>query len=347
MKISVKIAVGVVCVVALGIFLTLGKQTRILPLNAALQKQVNIPTPTPFQFQEMTIPFLRTQVYQSDIMQESMIAKEGDYTSYRVSYISEGWKIYGLLTIPTGDMPVGGWPAVIFVHGYIPPTAYKTTQQYAAYTEQLSKNGFVVFKPDLRGHDQSEGEPGGAYYSSDYVIDTLSAYDALSKFPSVHKDKIGLWGHSMAGNVLMRTFAARPTIPAVVIWAGAVYTYADMQEFGIQDGSYRPPSNETQRQRRRQRLRELYGDYSPDSAFWKQVAVTDYLKDLKGSLQIHHAVNDDVVSVQYSRNLMKLLDVTMVPHELFEYPDGGHNMTGTSFVQAFERTVAFYKEKLK
>ncbi len=305
------------------------------------------PTPTPFLFEEMTIPFLRKKTYSSSLVKGAQYTKTDTYTSYRASYLSEGLTIYGLLTVPIGDAPEKGWPGVIFLHGYIPPTIYKTTGQYVAYVDYLARNGFVVFKPDYRGHDKSEGEARGAYNSSDYVIDALSAYDALSKFPGVNPKGIGLWGHSMSGNISMRAFAVRPTIPAVVIWAGAVYTYADMREFSIQDGSYRPQPLNTQLQQRRQRLREIYGDFSADSPFWKQVAVTDYVKELQGSIQIHHAVNDDVVNIGYSRNLMKVLDGTTVPHELFEYPDGGHNIQGAAFVTAFDRTVAFFKEKLQ
>ena len=39
----------------------------------------------------------------------------------------------------------------------------------------------------------------------------------------------------MAGNVVMRAFAAHPDIPAVVIWAGAGYTYSDLQEYRIEE----------------------------------------------------------------------------------------------------------------
>ncbi len=327
-----------------GIALFLSKNNSPQPVVTVANTS---PTPTPFPFEELTIPYLRKQPYTSSLTRLQQYAKNTTYTSYRASYTSEGLTIYGLLTIPNGEQPANGWPAVVFLHGYIPPTVYTTTGQYVAYVDYLARNGFVVFKPDYRGHDKSEGQARGAYNSSDYVIDALNAYDALSKFPGVNPKGIGLWGHSMSGNVSMRAFAVRPTIPAVVIWAGAVYTYADQREFGIQDGSYRPPPLNTQLQERRQRLRDLYGDFSPDSWFWKQVAVTDYLKDLKGAIQIHHAVDDTVVNIGYSRNLMKLLDGTQVPHELFEYPDGGHNISGSSFTKAFERTVAFFKEKLQ
>lgn len=51
----------------------------------------------------------------------------------------------------------------------------------------------------------------------------------------------------------------------------------------------------------------------------------EILKDLKGAIEIHHAVDDPVVSIEYSRNLMKLLDVTTVPYQLYEYPTGDYH----------------------
>lgn len=305
------------------------------------------PTPTPMPFVEMTIPHLRARSYVSHMGERKRIADSGVYMSYTTSYVSDSLTINGLLTIPKGDMPIEGWPAIVFVHGYIPPTEYQTTKNYVSYVDYLANKGFVVFKIDLRGHGESEGEPGGAYYSSDYVIDTLNAVAALQTVDFVNPKRIGLWGHSMAGNVVMRAFAARPEIPAVVIWAGAGYTYADLAAYRISDASYRPPAVTTPRARTRQLLRDTYGDFSQTSAFWKQVAVTDYLKDLTGALELHHAVDDAVVSVEYSRNLVKLLDATSVDHALYEYAGGGHNISDGYFNTAMERTAAFYTKHLQ
>jgi len=304
------------------------------------------PTPTPFPFAEMTIPHLRSRAYESAMGTRTRIADSGAYMSYLTSYTSDGLNINGLLTIPKGTPPAGGHPAIVFVHGYIPPTLYTSTNKYVAYVDYLARNGFVVFKIDLRGHGDSEGEPGGAYYSSDYVIDTLNARAALMTLPDVNPNKIGLWGHSMAGNVTMRAFAAKPEIPAVVVWAGAGYSYTDLSAYRISDNSYRPPENNTERQRKRQLLRDAHGDFSATHPFWKQVAVTEYLDDLKGAVEVHHAVDDNVVSIEYSRNLMRLLGETQVPHKLHEYQSGGHNIDGTSFTTAMQRTVEFYKEEL-
>lgn len=298
-------------------------------------------------FKEMTIPYLRDREYVSNLNELQKYSETSTYTSYLTSYDSDGYKVNGLLTIPKGEAPEGGWPAVVFVHGYIPPTVYKTTGNYVSYVDYLARNGLVVFKIDLRGHDQSEGEAEGGYYSGAYTIDVLNARAALQSSDFVKDNGIGLWGHSMAGNVTMRAFAARPEIPAIVIWAGAVYSYEDMQKYGIDDNSYRPPTtNNTERQRRRQALRDTHGDFSTGSEFWKQVAPTNYLNDLKGAINIHHAVDDTVVNVGYSRDLMSLLDSTNVEHRLYEYNSGGHNITGGSFSTAMQRTTNFYLEKL-
>lgn len=321
--------------------------TSLEPIISKIGNFVATPTPTPMPFAEMTIPSLREREYKSELGERQKLSDNGSYTSYLTSYDSDGLRINGLLTVPsTRDARSGPWPAIVFVHGYIAPTIYKTTERYQDYVNYLARNGFVVFKIDLRGHGSSEGEPGGAYYSEDYIIDTLNAHAALASSDFVNPKAIGLWGHSMAGNVTSRALAAKPDIPAVVIWAGAGYTYTDLTAYRINDQSYRPPEQNTQRQRRRQLLADTHGAFSTESPFWSQVAITNYIKDIKGAIALHHAVDDNVVSVEYSRNLKKLLDATSVPHELFEYPSGGHNLTGGSFGQAMQRTVEFYKRHL-
>lgn len=304
-------------------------------------------SPTPFPFQEMTIPALRAREYNSNLNDRELYSESGSYTSYLTSYDSDGYKINGLLTIPAGEKPEKGWPAIVFVHGYIPPSVYTTTGNYTDYVDYLARNGYVVFKIDLRGHAESEGEAGGGYYGSDYIVDTLSARAALQGSDFVNKDAVGLWGHSMAGNVVSRALATRGDIPAVAIWGGAVYTYEDMQKYGIDDNSYRPPTDQNINRNRRQKLADTYGAFDPKHEFWKQVPMTNYLDGITGAVSLNHAVDDAVVNIGYSRDLNAILDKTTIPHELNEYPSGGHNINGGSFVSAMQNTVNFYDKYLK
>ncbi len=300
----------------------------------------------PFPYQEMTIPFLRNREYVSTMGEMEQVSSNSNYTSYLASYNSDSFKINAQLTRPAGDVPAGGFPAIVFIHGYIAPSNYQTLSSYSAYVDYLARNGFVVFKIDLRGHGNSEGEPNGAYYSGDYVVDALSARAALKDLDFVNPDKIGLWGHSMAGNVVFRSMVVDQKVPASVIWAGAVYTYEDWQKFGLNDNSYRPPTRDTERERRRQKLFDTYGEFDSDNDFWKLVVPTNYLEGSSGAIQLNHAVNDDVVDIGYSRGLASLLEGSLITIELNEYASGGHNISGSAFNQAMQNTVRFFRENL-
>lgn len=302
------------------------------------------PSPTLMPFYDLTIPYLREREYKSSLGELKKVSENQKYSSYLTSYTSDGLKINGLLTIPKDE---GKHPAIVFVHGYVPPKNYKTTENYSSYVDYLSSNGFVVFKIDLRGHGSSEGEASGGYFSSDYVIDILNAYAALKSADFVDPNSIGLWGHSMGGNVVMRAFVSQKDIKALIIWAGAVYTYDDFYQYGISDNSYRPLPQTSEAVKKRQELFETYGSPNEGNPFWQQVAPTNYLDNLPGAISLNHTTNDKVVSIEYSRNLNNILNKTSIPHELNEYSSGGHNITGASFTQAMQNTVEFFYRYLK
>src|SRR5512142_2223316 len=61
----------------------------------------------------------------SDIKIESVLDPGINYSRYYVSYLSDGLKIYALMTVPNGPKPSTGWPVVICNPGYIPPHVYR------------------------------------------------------------------------------------------------------------------------------------------------------------------------------------------------------------------------------
>lgn len=148
----------------------------------------------------------------------------------------------------------------------------------------------------------------------------------------------------MAGNILFRAAVVKKDIPKVVIWAGAVYSYSDLEKYGIQDNSYRPVGVSTDRQKRRQELFDTYGQFSNSSAFWKKVVALNFLEGVTTKFSIHHAVDDNVVNIGYSRDLQKVLKENGLNIEQFEYVTGGHNISGNSFGQAIKRSVDFLKK---
>ena len=99
---------------------------------------------------------MRARTYPgSDISIEQTLAPGSNYQRYYVSYQSDGLKIYALLTVPNGAKPASGWPVIVFNHGFIPPTLYRTTERYIAYVDAFARSGYIVLRSDYRGHDKS------------------------------------------------------------------------------------------------------------------------------------------------------------------------------------------------
>ncbi|HXF63261.1 MAG TPA: alpha/beta fold hydrolase, partial [Caldilineaceae bacterium] len=188
-------------------------------------------TPVPPEQHPLAIPHMRSQSYPgSEIVIEQALDPGVNYNRYLASYQSEGNKIYALLTIPQGQKPATGWPVVIFNHGYIPPAQYRTTERYVACVDAFARNGYIVFRSDYRGHGFSEGEATGGYGSPAYTIDVLNAVASVKRHPDADPNRIGMWGHSMGGQITLRAMVVTDDIKAGVIWAGVVGSYPDLLE---------------------------------------------------------------------------------------------------------------------
>ena len=332
-------------------------QDTIIPTQRSSPTNTFTPTPTATEIvfdvgNEITIKYLQDlQIIGSDITFEEELPPRSAYKQHLVSYISEGNKIYGLLTIPTVEPPVNGFKAIIFNHGYIPPSVYRTTERYNAYVDYLAKSGFVVFKIDYRGHGDSEGQPTGSYFSPGYTIDSITALKSLQTLDYIDPNGIGMWGHSMAGNLVLRAMLIEPEIKAGVIWAGAVYSYDDFVKYGIDDNTYRPPAitQDQQSTNNRRGSRAIFDTYGrPDTQlnFWKAVSLTENIDYLSSPIQIHHAEDDSVVNIGYSFDLAVVLQANGKPYEFYTYEGGGHNLASPYFNQAMQRTVEFFRNNL-
>ncbi|GAB4577406.1 MAG: hypothetical protein Fur0022_01370 [Anaerolineales bacterium] len=180
------------------------------------------PGPTPTPPHPFAIEAMRARDYPgSDIAMEEVLAPGSNYQRYLASYQSDGLKIYALMTVPDGDKPPTGWPVIVFNHGYIPPDQYRTTERYVAYQDALARTGYITFKSDYRGHGNSEGTPSG-HFAPGYTIDVLNAVGSLKKYPDADPIRIGMWGHSLGGEIAFRAMVISQDITAGVIWAGTV-----------------------------------------------------------------------------------------------------------------------------
>jgi dipeptidyl aminopeptidase/acylaminoacyl peptidase len=283
----------------------------------------------------------------SDIVIEQELAPGSNYKRYIASYKSEGLKIYALLTIPNGRKPESGWPVVIFNHGYIPPSQYKTTERYIAYTDAFSRNGYIVFRSDYRGHGNSEGT-ASSYGNNGYTIDVLNAIASLKRHPDVDENRMGMWGHSMGGHITLRNMVVSRDIKAGVIWAGVVASYPDMLARWRRGNSSSPsPSpSVTGRGSWRIGLINQFGDPQANPGFWNSISANSFLNDISGPIQLHHGTMDKSVPYEFSEKLHSELKSAGKESELFLYPGDDHDITG-NFGTAMSRSVAFFDKYVK
>ncbi len=294
----------------------------------------------------LSIETLRSGEYPgSEITIEQTLDAGANYQQYIASYKSEGLKIYALLTVPTGDKPEGGWPVIIFNHGYIPPSEYRTTEKYVAYVEGFAGNGYVVFKPDLRGHGNSEGEATGGYGSNAYTIDVLNALSSIKKYQNVNPNKIGMWGHSMGGFITLRSMVVSKDIKAGVIWGGVVGSYADLLN-NWRRTNFSPMPLPSGARRWRQQLAEQFGTPEQNPTFWNSISANSYLADISGPLSLHHGESDESVPVDFSKKLTEQMKSAGKEVELYTYFGNDHNISA-SFNLAMQRSVEFFDEHLK
>ncbi len=297
----------------------------------------------PSQVRALSILTMRARAYPgSPIFIEQTLTPGTNYNQYIVSYRSDGLKLFALMTVPTTTRPATGWPAIVFNHGYVPPERYDATERYEAHIDALARNGYIVFRPDYRGHGASEGSAIGGYTGPAYTVDVLNAVASIQTYAAADPNRIGMWGHSLGGMIALRSMVIDNTIKAGVIWSGVVVAVPDLLTF--LDFSPAPLPNAVFRFRE-----QLFGEFGTpqtNPTFWNSISPNNFLNDLSGPLQLHHGTGDDIVPTLFSTILARQTQAAGQAAELFTYAGDDHNISA-NFDEAITRTVRFFDLHVK
>jgi len=351
MKIERKVTLLIVCLVLLGGIVILLLRNTATMKSSFVMKHIT-PSPSAQIPNPLSIAAMRSRSYPgSDITIEQTLPEGSNYHQYLTSYLSDGLKIFALLTVPIGQKPTSGWPVILFNHGYITPETYQTFPsigQYASYYPVFSQAGYIVFKPDYRGNGNSEGNPEGAYYSPAYAIDDLNALSSIKKYSLVDPKRIGIWGHSMGGNITLRdTVVDTKDIKAAVIWGGVVGSYTDLMYNWQRRVRYQPgPRELALRNTSRQTLLAKYKTPQENPQFWNSIDPTQFVKDISTPIQLDVGGSDEEVPVGFSQSLRDELQHAGKTVEYYEYPGDNHNISN-NFTLAMQHSLEFFNRYLK
>ncbi len=292
----------------------------------------------------LSIPSLASRSYQGGkITIEKKVKSSGLFSSYIVSYPSDGLKIYALMNVPNSKKPKNGYPVLIINHGYINPKYYDTVNSYKSITDYFSSLGFLVLKPDYRGNGKSEVD-NKALMRFAYPIDVMNLIESVKNINGADKNKIYMWGHSMGGEVtleVLEIIGKNPelakNIKAAVLWAPVtdpLKWFAKSHISQLEEATIRPfPYTQTFK---------ILGTPDKNPQLWQSLSPLSYLSYIQAPVQINHGTSDENVPYEWSIELFNDLKSLNKQVKFYLYPGNDHNMQPSQY-EALENSLAFFR----
>ncbi len=231
-----------------------------------------------------------------------------------------GKKLAGILNIPKGRSP---FPAVIICHGF---KGYKEQGHLKSLAVELAKNGILAFRFDFgNGVGKSYGNLENIRFGQ-YLSDLRTAVDYLAKQKFIEKNKIGLAGHSLGGQLILHYSPTDKRIKALTDLAGVVFRGA---------GKTHIEKNIKSQMKEAKKLGYffIYSDrlkkkYKIKIGYYFELLKYDTLaqiKKIKVPVLIIHGTKDKSVSLSHSNLAYKLLKQ---PKKLVLIPNAPHTWFG-------------------
>lgn len=179
-------------------------------------------------------------VVRSEVVIEEEISGFEQYTSYLFSYQATGGKVTGQLNIPNNIDDSS--KVIVLARGYVSPDIYETGVGTKSAAGVFAQNGYITLAPDFLGYGKSNPEPENSwetrfikqvnfYELIESVKNTDLKYALCSYLQSISEGsydeckegsvnyKIGLWGHSNGGQVILTTLEGFEVSYPTTLWA--------------------------------------------------------------------------------------------------------------------------------
>lgn len=295
---------------------------------------------------DLTIASLRARSYPpSTLLSVRSDADQGGYVNTVVSYQSDGLREYALMSVPDGARPATGWPVIIINHGYSDPATYQTDgSPYSAFVAAFARAGYMVLKPDYRGHGQSQGVASGGHLSPVYAYDLLNLVSTLQVDSRFDASRIGLFGHSMGGDEVLRALVVSKSIKAAAFLAGVVGSMYDIF-YNWPQTPASAVSPVPQQLAVENTVIATYGTPAGNPAFWNSASAINYVDSITAAVQINQDVGDTVVPKIFSDHLAAALRAAGKVFEYNTYPGDDHQFLRNR-ASVLAATVRFYRAHL-
>lgn len=241
---------------------------------------------------------------------------------------NDGSALYYRMIRPSNFDPSKKYPVLVYVYGG--PHAQMVTNSWLAganlWMHWLANQGYIVFTLDNRG----SGERGFEFESQIHrqlgtieMEDQLTGVNYLKSLPYIDGNRLAVHGWSFGGFMTTSLMLRQAGVFNVGVAGGPV---TDWKFYEIMYGERymdRPEQN-------------------PDG--YKNNALTNYTKNLKGDLLLIHGTVDDVVVMQHNEALLKSFIENGVQVDYFVYPMHPHNVSGKDRAHLMEKVLRYIIE---
>ena len=255
----------------------------------------------------------RTYGEGEELTVEYLWERQADFSRYSITYTSDGLTIHGFVDIPAGEGP---FPVIIALHGYIPASEYKTLDYSTRYADSISRKGYIVLHPNMRNFPPSDSTSRVRDSLAGYTVDVLNLLALVRQsagqegiFKNADMDHLGIWGHSLGGGIALRVATLVDDIDAIVLYAAVSQRYND-SPLGL--------------------------------------PVYD-LRVIDAPFSIHHGLEDETISPDWSEKLCDTLEELGKEHECYFYEGQPHTFIKSSSEDALliQRTIEFFDKYLQ
>ncbi len=306
-----------------------GCQARTPPSAAAPTPQR--PPPHPY-----TVAGLGARAFaRAEVAVERDLGDRGGYRACVVSYPSDGLRLFALMNVPARPRPPRGFPVVVLSHGYIPPRSWSTVSSYRLVDAAFAREGFLVLKPDYRGHGDSPGLAEGPFRSMLYAVDVLSLIAAIPSIAEADPRNIFAYGHSMGGDVTLRVLEATDKVKAATLWAPVSAPFPESVLY------YARKRGETEEKEERKQISQLFA-----AADYASLSALDNVGLIRAPLLLHHGTADEDVPYAWSVMLAERLKAAGAAFTFLSYEGENHNLSRRSFAAVLARDASFFREHM-
>ena len=303
-----------------------------------------------------TIEQLRAGNFDVELVRIGPVKGGEGFDAYLVAYESGGLGVHALVAVPEGLQDKA--PVLVANHGHHPDpprygiTADGTDWRPGDYYRQIpalfTREGFIVVMPDFRGHSSSEGAEftEGMLESAYYTEDVVTLLSALDQIEFADTDNVFMWGHSMGGEISLRSVVISDRIKGASMWSSVGGDIWDQSYYYSRyENPHAPDSSDVDKPvvtRLEAQIADLSGPYDTDSN-----EPLNYLQSLQTPLIIHHSVDDTGAAYKWSVELAEELYRLGKKYEFYSYPGSDHLFTGDALNAAVERDAQFFRNLME